>query len=315
MVVSIIAILIGLLVPVLGGVRTGARVAKTESQMTSILTASSQFKAQNQRAPGIFSQQAMANPENEEQGFTNMENALLDLAGGVITDPGVNRNNFLAVGPFEDPTQNVLVDISRIGDSNGPSFLALSDSDLASPPAGANPRAQQRGSDENIAVPDIVDAFGYPILMWARNQFAGATPEFALRDASDPDARAQYYWLPNAAFLDSRTLGRRFDSNTYRNSALSSLRNSDADLARTIAGVIGDPGSPQSNTDPPVPARAKGDLVLHSTGPDGFYAENGVTDFDRVIYIPTGGGGFSSGITDADRLPDTLNDVVLGGGG
>ncbi|GAB4548697.1 MAG: hypothetical protein Tsb0013_09430 [Phycisphaerales bacterium] len=315
-VISIIAVLIGLLIPALNGVRRGARVAKTESQMTGILTACSQFKAQNQRSPGVFSQEDMANPQNEARGFTNMENALLDLAGGVITDPqAAAQSAFLRVGPFANDDQNVAVDLGRIGDSDGPGFLTLSDDDVAPAPTGSGQQAQQRGADANIAVPDIVDAFGYPILMWSRNQFAGATPVFAERDSSDDSIRAQYYWLPNAAFLDSRSLGKRFDSNTYRNSSLSSLGASDADLARSIAGVIGDPATPLSNVSPPQPARAKGDIVLHSTGPDGYYAENGVDDFDRVIYVPSSGGDFGGTIPETDRLPSTLNDIVIGGGG
>ena len=317
-VISIIAILIALLVPVLAGVRIGARSARTQTQMQSILTACSQFKAQNQRNPGVFSQEDMGNADNATRGFTNMENVLLDLAGGVVTDPGANAAAFLEVGPFAS-SGNVLVDLGRIGDSDGPGFLSLSDSDVAPgpPPGIANAQTQQVGAEANVAVPDIVDAFGYPILMWVKNDFAGSNSLFAAIESETGvvnPTRAQYYWNSNAGFLESRSLGKRFDSDNFRKSALSSFNNSDDQRVRSLAGVLGDPASPSPNATPPAPARARGEIVLHSAGVDGLYAENDNGEIDQIVYLPTSGAGGGT-FGENDQIAERLNDILIGGGG
>ncbi len=310
-VISIIALLLGLLLPVVGAVRAGARKAATESLMTSILAASSQYVADNQRLPGIFSQEEMAQASNETQGFTPMENALLALAGGVVSDR--TNSAFLLVGPSSDDARKVPIDIGRIGDTDGPGYLTLSDSSFAAGERGSG-RSQQNAVANHIAIPDVVDSFGYPILMWAKNEQAGPTPFFAERDASDDSTKALYYWSSNIAFLNSRTLGRRLDSDNYRNSCLSDLQNTDAEVVRTLEGMIGDPSSPRSNTSPPEPARAYGDLVLHSAGKDGYFAENKKGDINQYVYVPTGGGNFGGSLADDDALADTVNDILIGGG-
>ncbi|MEM1423318.1 MAG: type II secretion system protein [Planctomycetota bacterium] len=313
-VVAIIAVLIGLLVPILGGVRTGARAATTQSQMQNILTASAQYVADNQRLPGVFSQDDMGDPQNETNGFTNMENALLDLAGGVIDDPQADASTFLQVGPFNIPDRNVTVDIGRIGSDDGPGYLTLDDADLARQDGGVDTREpQQVASEANIAMPDIVDAFGYPLLMWTRNEFAGSTPLFARRNSSNRTEPAQYYWASNAGFLESENLGVRRDANTRRNSTLSSFRSDDDQLARSIAGLIGDPASPVFEASPAAPARAKGPIVLHSAGTDGFYGETNNNTFAQIVYNPTSG-GVNDTVTERDGLAEQINDIVIGGG-
>jgi prepilin-type N-terminal cleavage/methylation domain-containing protein len=314
-VIAIIAILLSILFPVLGAVRRGARVSATQATMTSIITASSQFRQDTNRLPGVFNQEEMGSGANATHGFTQMENALLDLSGGVVRDPQAVRSEFILVGPYAaGDSKRVPVDLGRIGGNDGPQYLTLGDDQLAydNPSDG---RSQQVGDAAHIQMPDVVDAFGYPMLMWTKNELAGSVPVFSERDSDDDSIKAQYYWASNAGMLNSRNLGVRLDSNNYRNSSLADFNTTPQRIARSMEGMLGDPASPRSNTSPPVPARGRGDVIMHSTGPDGFFAENDTRDFLQVIYVPTGGGNFSGGLDDTYRTIDTINDIVQGGGG
>ena len=77
---------------------------------------------------------------------------------------------------------------------------------------------------------------------------------------------------------------------------------------------IGDPASPVAGASPAAPARAKGGLVLHSAGRDGYYGESKKNEFQQIIYIPSSGGGVNATVTERDGIPDQLNDIVVGGG-
>lgn len=312
-VISILAVLIGILFPVIGAVREGARRAATTSTMSQITQATSQFRADNQRLPGVFSQEVMGRGTNVTQGFTQMENALLELAGGVVANPDT-VSDFLLVGPVSNDNEKVPVDLGRIGAADGPQYLTLSDNTLAYD-APNDGRSQQVGSDSTIAMPDVIDAWGYPILMWTKNELAGAAPVFAEKDSDDDSIRAQFYWATNAGFLNSRTVGRRLDSFNQRFSCLGDLDTSDQNITDTMEAILGDPSAPRSNTAPPEPARARGDIILHSTGPDGFWAENQSRRLKSIQYRPTSGGDFAGGLPDDAGTVDKLDDEILGGGG
>lgn len=314
-VIAIIAVLLGILFPVLGAVRRNARAAATRSTMTSIITASGQFRQDTNRLPGVFNQEEMGRSANEQYGFTQMENALLDLAGGVVRDPAVNRSEFVLVGPYgAGDDRRVPVDLGSIGGNDGPQYLTLGDDQLAYDNPNDS-RAQQVGDEAHVQMPDVIDSFGYPMLMWTRNELAGPVPVFAEVDSDDDSVRAQYYWASNAGMLNSRSLGKRLDSNTYRNSCLANFNTTPQRLVRSMEGVLGDPASPRSNTSPPEPARGRGDIILHSAGADGFYAENDTRDFLQLVYVPTGGGNFNGSLQSTDRTLDTVDDIIQGGGG
>ena len=82
-VIGIIAVLVGILLPALAGARNAARRAEASSIMRNVLDAAAAFRAQEGRVAGYFPATAMGASENETRGFTEMENLLLDLAGGV----------------------------------------------------------------------------------------------------------------------------------------------------------------------------------------------------------------------------------------
>jgi hypothetical protein len=115
-------------------------------------------------------------------------------------------------------------------------------------------------------LPDVVDAWGNPLLGWMQDDVPG-TPPFAARDSS---TRGWFYWNSNSGFLKSTMLGKS-QLNQRTDSLLGSDQNA-PDLIVTLRGVLGHPGFPDT-TPPPnaLPLAARGKLVLQSAGPNGIY--------------------------------------------
>lgn len=302
--ISIIAILLGILLPVAGGVRNAARESSTVSLMTSIVTASGQYQKDTQRLPGFFGQEEMGASSNITEGFTQMENALLSLMGGVVPDPD-NPDDFLEVGPASN--NKVAVDLGALGSNDG--YLTLDSSNLFFEEPDEN-RPMQIGTEDHARFPDVLDPYGNPILMWTQNSTAGPAPEIAEADSDDSSVRALFYWASNAAFLDSEDFGRRKNRNNFRGSVLSTFQGRSADLrAQSVAAIVGDPSYP-IGTDPPEPSRARGGVILHSAGRDGILAENKQFAFRSLRYTPKTGGVT---LQDDEQVVERLDDIIQGG--
>ena len=124
-VIAIIALVISIILPALGGVRTAARRAATQTVMKGFSDAVGQFTLDNDRVPGIYSAEEMGSIENRDVfRMSAMENAILELAGGVVTvggPGGVTAGpNQVRFGPTNAALQannqaNRMVDVTRIG--------------------------------------------------------------------------------------------------------------------------------------------------------------------------------------------------------
>jgi prepilin-type N-terminal cleavage/methylation domain-containing protein len=359
-VIGIIVILVSVLLPAVGGARVAAQKSSTSSFMTSILTASAQFQAAERRVPGYFSQLQMGSIENYTngsattgEGFTQMENALLDLAGGIDPDQE-NRptldpsgaSDRIEVGPTRDEDK-VVVRRSLIGKpGEGPGYLTLPEQfvDIG------QYRHPQGGDLDNGLMPDLIDAFGMPILMWTKNDLAGsgdlvyetapgpnevAFAAISAGDvAGDPDniTRAWFYLASNSGHLHSKRLGKGAIS--QKDLSLMSdewtvggLR--PVQIIDTMAGVLGHPSFPKYDVPSrsarqPFPELPRGDIILHSAGPDGVYASSGKKEiqsqnprFERVLYWPSGYDR-QSGDTwfeDTDTTAEKLDDLLSSHGG
>ncbi|MEL7485492.1 MAG: prepilin-type N-terminal cleavage/methylation domain-containing protein, partial [Planctomycetota bacterium] len=80
-VITIIAIVIAITVPAIGAARDLARGTATQSQIQALATAVGSFQTDNERVPGYFNAAQMS---DNDDGFTSMQNVILDLAGGTI---------------------------------------------------------------------------------------------------------------------------------------------------------------------------------------------------------------------------------------
>jgi prepilin-type N-terminal cleavage/methylation domain-containing protein len=277
-VILIIAVVIAIVVPALGGARNIARKQETNNLITTLQQASVQFQLDNRRAPGYFTAAEMGSTDNADRGFSGMQNAMLDLAGGIVTGTPAGS---VAVGPIATPARQVQVDPTLIGAKVGRNknyfvptakFFKKQDGNEG----GTRPNTSPQG---HIDIPELVDSWGMPILYWQLDTAALGTVatvnDFARLDSGPANAPtvSRFYWNNNAAFLGHNQVGfKRTDQ------AAQSLlgEGAGADRAVSLAGILGSPGSPGPYTtataiDAILPTGARGGFVIHAAGLDGIY--------------------------------------------
>jgi len=316
-VIAIIGLLVGILIPVLGEVRKGARKTVATSLANEVVSAATLFRTDTRRLPGYFSAQEMGGTENSTDdmgsgiGFTNNENILLDLAGGIVcedinncnapapntTDPTSPDYVFADVGPFTNTTRLVRVNNALVGTQRaGGGYLKLDPKSLVAVEG-------QAGNDPNRhRMVDLVDPFGMPYLVWLRDESAASDPNarFAQVEydaSSTPASIGSFYWASNSGYLSSGRsasgepsgLGigqdrvpQVFAGGDHPRDLDSSIighGNSAAFLRASLSGILGSPtfpADPSRGSDPDaanavIPAQARGDVVLISAGPDMIY--------------------------------------------
>lgn len=308
-VILIIAIVIAIVVPSLGRARKVARTTVTQSLLQQTETAAAQFQADSRRPPGYFSQRDMGGDGNDSSktngaGLSNMENVLLDLAGGIVKvgggSPDPANKSIVRAHPYSDASkitqQSVWVDVTLIGaKTNGnkayftpdkKAFVAQTNSGTTLKQAGKMGDAPTGGT----TLPDLVDAFGQPLLAWVDDESAGAVKfdsgnsggnNFAREDSKDDPAH--FYWASNACFLSSNSLGKLGkDQTTAAGNSASLLgkgRNAETEIEPSMTGLLGNPGFPNAinltsgsgNPDQIIPLAGRGKVIFQSAGPDGIY--------------------------------------------
>jgi prepilin-type N-terminal cleavage/methylation domain-containing protein len=341
-VIAIIGVLIGILIPVMGNARNSARKTATTSLMTAFSTSVNQFRAQNNRLPGFFSQAELGQSSNDT-GFTAMENALLDLAGGLKSANQTQDWDLGAPGVFELTIAGKTVRINSlaVGGEDGPGFLNLgakfagagnrneAGADVAqggwqqgvSGLAPARPGTDQDGTADiftNTAryqMPDLIDSWGKPVLLWVKNEAAGTSPPPAIAGRNAPAIsnlaapQSLFYWRSNHGYLGA-PLQRR-------ESALGELTG-DTQLLRTMNALLGNPSFADASApgDEPAASTPLGDFVLQSAGIDSFFLANRSRQQFEYRYLPKGTalpaswGG--SGDVDWSTI-DRTDDVIQGG--
>lgn len=299
--VAIIAVLTALLLPALSKVQNTARAAATKASLTNFLNASDSFQVDQKRAPGHFSQKLMGANENGDLtsntgiGLTNMENALLDLAGGEIPegdplfgeDPS-SMNTIRDIAPYAGTVADgaVRVDITAVGSGRfGGGYFSDSDGNLVA-------LEGQYGSDPELnptAMPDLLDSWGQPIMIWQRDNGARGVPPSDPDDAryfvqadSELEPRSLFYWASNAGYLRSTALGEdRINQNAESILGGESGQHNAENMLRAIEGILGSPAYPVELTSEANrwrPARARGSIIAMSAGPDQVYLKKGSTD-------------------------------------
>lgn len=315
MIVMIILItLIAIFVPVLAGARNASRKFATQQLFTGLQTSSSQFELDQRRLPGYFSQVNMGSAENATRGFTQMQNLLLDLSGGVVanvTTPGGNRIN---VGPTAAGTATVDLNlVNAPAESKGVVknvYFNIDKKNWISQSAAG----QKVAVGAHITLPDIVDAWSNPVLAWAEDESAGASAPFAAESSA---TRAKFYWNSNAAFLKATEMGRGAQNQLTDSMLSTDTFNYDTVVKFTMHGLLGHPGFPASPiTDLPTPASSRSKIVFHSAGNDGIFL--GLKDRGGLLATAPGTPTHRLKVVDykgskGDPL-DNFDDVVAVGG-
>jgi prepilin-type N-terminal cleavage/methylation domain-containing protein len=218
-VILIIVIVISIVLPALGQVRKSARKTETTTQLNALNSAIAKYVIDNKRTPGYFSAAEMGSADNETQGFSAMQNIMLDLAGGVVKDGTTGE---VKVGPRTLPAEKISVLPENIG-------LQTAGQNIYFTPTAKNWRnipnststvasdfGNRLSTAENARINELVDAFGTPIIAWALDEtvrtpitgpIPGGTPglvtQFARRNSGVGDQKARFYWASNAAFLSN----------------------------------------------------------------------------------------------------------------
>lgn len=279
-VLGILVVVLAIVFPALNAARTSARKSSTQSMMSGLQTAASQFTLSERRQPGYFSMQSMADSANGNRGFTSMDNIMLDLAGGITQaarnapggDPcalALNPSAVLEVGPTT--TDTVRVAVASIGATK--SIAGVQTKGYYQPDKRffaaqcTNTKRETSVNPDHYAFPTVIDAFGHPVLAWSQDDRISTDREFAAEDGGD---RARFYRVTNIGFLEARALGEFGvdQSNSQNGSLLGTF--TETSRAMTMAAIFGNPNSPNPN-DPAEPSEARGSLILHSAGANGVY--------------------------------------------
>jgi len=343
-VVGIIVLLIGILIPALSAVRSAARKTQSQALMTQVVNAAQAFQGDKRRLPGYFPKSQMASSQNVDQrGFTENENVLLDLVGGLNGDQSEMEDpdeGLFNVGPSPVDGESVLVDIKTpLAGSTG--YLKV-DSDIVKQVVG-----QRAGTEEDrnwTKFPELVDSFGMPLLIFTENKSVNKADRdnyfFGVEDSTGTQLEApsnsqtaSFFWATNAGYLLSRGLGVENGPSVAqsRDEPLPELTHSTlgvvggasmpTDIGLSLAGVLGNPGFPANRelngfTEFAAPEAPRGAFNVISAGPDRVYfsSKQDPNRDGRVGYIKFDSSAFPPGPQPGTAEIDRFDDIVVSGG-
>lgn len=283
-VIAIIALVIAIVLPSLGLVRDLARKSSTQTVVTDITNACTQFRNDKGRMPGLFSAREMGDQQNMTRGMSAAENVMLELAGGEAVHIGNNppSPNMVRVGPRSD--REVWVDPALLGVGKTGVYYKPAAQFYQAQIAGTQQIASiagHAGTEASPGMRDLVDAWGQPLLIWQQdtqstfavtqqNEFAR---EFAGTGAND---KARFYLASNACFLNATQLGKKGTNQTDTTSGSILAVGSADDRANSLGGILGMPASLRSEDatktiDQMLPSQARGELIVQSGGSNGYY--------------------------------------------
>jgi prepilin-type N-terminal cleavage/methylation domain-containing protein len=350
-VILIIALIVAIVLPALGGARSLAKRADSESLAANFSTAIGSFQLSERRLPGQFSVREMAHPDNLARGMSMTENVMLELGAMRVqaTAPTPTTGWVDNVGPTTDNARQVWV---KPDETQGKAYYTpsakyyIAQDDQAQ--AGQLGHTGPAGAPQ---LPDLVDGFGNPILVWMEDEATLGKAEQAIGGAGDAgkvvfaratyvpaEGPAKFYWATNAAFLRSLRLGKggmniqSSDVNTGNFLGADVPGNSNLNA---LAAILGNPAFPlypggnvAANADQIWPGASRGSYVVHSAGIDGTYlgkkakfnrgstlAQNGTLYYGATFKDPNSGLAHvdSNGKETARDFAKEFDDLILAG--
>ncbi|MCH8315171.1 MAG: type II secretion system protein [Planctomycetes bacterium] len=316
-VIAIIAVLAGILLVALKGVRERALATQTRATMQEFSKACDSFQIEHGRYPGIIPEGLLASNHK----LSGTENALLDMMGGVVRGDHPNYSAFTDPDGWKEivvnsdtPLGQIKVNLTLIG--NGPEingtpyspYFTPKGTELVASRGQANAGSQSPGA---ISLPDLVDAWGQPIIYLRRVRPVGDL--VGVDDSTNP----QFMLGTMKPYINSGGLGEFGQSqfNPDRGSILR-LAADDDEKSRIFAQIIRHPsfGAPNES----LAGTARGAYVLISAGKDGVYFS--VADGPGTPQSPIYGNGpdsldFNEFMLLGPKVIDEFDDLRLFGGG
>jgi prepilin-type N-terminal cleavage/methylation domain-containing protein len=285
-VIVIIGLIVSIVLPAIASARKSARKADTLNLCNGLSQACSQFILDERRAPGYFSQREMGSQENLTRGFSQMENAMLDLAGGIVTG-GPETGDLPGVGPTASSA--VAVRPSLIGSGVGKSYFTPKSKQFREQDGTSADGGDRASTGDNRRLPVLLDTDGMPILMWtvddtarkAMRLEAGQNAESVIRadfarETSAGSTPARFYWASNAAFLQGgAAVGRNRVNQTARSAIGGAIAARTRDL--NLCALLGNPNTPVSfdstaRAEDIIPSAPRGSIIIHAAGSNHVYA-------------------------------------------
>ena len=322
-VLAILSILLGLTIPVLGRARKTAKVVANQTLMREVAVGTQQFRLDNaEQSASYFTAKQLGSSENVLRGFSPMQSILLNLMGGVAASDSLAASN--SVLTFVGPTSVGSISVNPTKLAAGESslrpgkgaYLTIPGNNLKTlysgdaddyPPGGGNQLvASPMGTayDNHSKVPELIDAFGTPILAWIEDERIRPEDSTALYAAqnSDGETTARFYYASNSMYLNSQK--------NYK-SWLASATTPNPDQRLAVLGMVtGSPAFAQSATQLAgfnMPRASRSGIILHSAGPDGVWvAKNSASTGGTVPQFPSSSNG-------SDPMSE-FDDTVVGVG-
>lgn len=332
-VIAIIVLLIALLLPALAGVRRAGKRSATQNMMNTFTNAVSSFSNDNgSRMPGYFSAAQMGAGTNETQGMSAMENVMIELGGpdvlvgdytgfgsDVNRDTGDRTGGIISIAPFEnDRADAAVVNTQLIGASGA--YFAPDSQYLKIMKEEEGQQITMRAKGQHL-MPDVVDAFGNPLLVWVKDENARGSidPESgSVKNPFDPDGYFQFaqinsddgpawfYLASNVCFLgDGATNIGISGANQQSLSALGTLQSdgttelTGVNRVKSLVTLLASPsyyalksGETLDTVDVKeiYPSRPRGNLIVQSAGVDGLFL--GTSDAGWAANAETDGGEY-----------------------
>ncbi|MCH8006613.1 MAG: type II secretion system protein [Planctomycetes bacterium] len=277
-VIGIIAVLAGILLVAMRGVRVRAKYTQTESTMQSFMAACDSFQMEHGRYPGVVPESVFANPGGTgPPPISGTENALLDLMGGVIRGDDPQYGNL--GGDWDEIVVNgatllgqIKVNRQLIGEGpviNGQPYAPYftpgdGEFRIAKGQMVANtqdveccPSLDADCNESGQCLPDLLDAWGQPIIYVRRARTTGP-----LVAGSGP-GQPQFLTTSMTPYTTSTALGELGKDQSV------SIFNTSAAANATFGQTIRHPAFGAPND--PLTGTARGAYVLISAGPDGIF--------------------------------------------
>ena len=316
-VIAIIAVLAGILLVALKGVRERALATQTRATMQEFSKACDSFQIEHGRYPGIVPEGLLA----ANHKFSGTENALLDMMGGAVRGDHPNFYTFTQLDGWEpifldgdSPLGKIKVKLSLIG--NGPEINGTPYSPYFTPKGDElvviRGQVNEAGQKiETFQMPDLVDAWGQPIMYLRRTRPLGP-----LVGEDDEDSNPQFMFGTMKPYINSGRLGELGQSQANPDKGSILRLAADDEKSRIFAQIIRHPSFGVS--DESLNGTARGAYVLISAGKDGVYFS--VADGPGTPQSPIFGDDPDSLTFDqfmdlGPKVIDEFDDLRLFGGG